>query len=137
MKKNHVKSVREVETSIKYGKAVTIDNSFQRFDSDANVIESINYNDEGKIKSHQTTVYNKNGDKTEEVIFNPDGKIKKKKIYKYNSTNDKIEEAQFDPSGVLTEKTSTAYNANGEKITSSVNSRFSRWTIRSRAQVNS
>ena len=41
MKKNRVKSVREIETTIKDGKEVTADNSFFRYDADNNVTEEI------------------------------------------------------------------------------------------------
>ena len=72
VKKNRVKSCRETETSVKEGKEITADNQFQRFDANGNVTEFIDYDEAGKIKSHETAVFNKDGDKTEEVTFTPD-----------------------------------------------------------------
>ena len=78
LKKNKVKSYRQVHTSVENGKEVTVDALFHRFDGNGNLVEEINYDKDGKVKSHFIAVYNKNGDKTEEQVFSDDGKLKKK-----------------------------------------------------------
>ena len=69
LKKNKVKSVRETETTLVNGKELTADNSFYRYDSNNEVIEEIDYDSEGKVKMHNTYVYNKNGDKIDPIYF--------------------------------------------------------------------
>src|SRR4051812_554403 len=79
LKKNKVKSYKEIHTSVENGKEETHDALVQKMDGDGNVIEEIDYDKEGKIKSHFTAVYDRNGDKSEEQIMDEDGKLKKKK----------------------------------------------------------
>src|SRR5437868_1908222 len=116
LKKNKVKSFHQVHTSIENNKETTVDALVQKLDGNGNVLEEINYDKEGKIKSHFTATYDKNGDKSEEVVFDEDGKIKKKKAYKYNAKGDRTEESHMDASGKLTEKIIYSYNANGDKV---------------------
>src|SRR6185436_9701329 len=116
LKKNKVKSFHQVHTSVENNKETTVDALVQKFDNDGNVTEEINYDKEGKVKSHFTAVYDKNGDKTEEQVFEEDGKLKKKKTYKYNAKGDRTEEYHNDPSGKLIEKIIFSYNANGDKV---------------------
>ena len=56
IKKNNVKSVKETNTTFIDGKEVTLDVSFQRYDDDGNLVEEVEYNDEGKVKSHNLYV---------------------------------------------------------------------------------
>lgn len=117
IKKNKIKSVKVTNTVIKDGKDQTLNESFQRFDASAEVIEEINYDDDGGIKSHFTYTLNKNGDKTEEISYQADGKIKKKKTIKYDANGDKIEEIHTDANGTFIDKDVFTYNANGDRTT--------------------
>ncbi|HRH66434.1 MAG TPA: hypothetical protein PLU53_09060, partial [Bacteroidia bacterium] len=99
LKRNKVKTIKITKTITKDGKEQTINELFQRFDANMEVIEEINYEDDGAFKSHFSYVYNKNGDKTEEISYLADGKLKKKKTIKYNANGDKVEEIHTDGNG--------------------------------------
>jgi hypothetical protein len=117
LKKNKVRSFKESHTTVENGKEQSYDALMQKFDADGNVTEEIDYDKDGKVKSHYTATYDKNGDKTEEQNFSEDGKLKKKKVFKYNAKGDRISEEHYDPSGKLVNKVLISYNANGDKIT--------------------
>jgi hypothetical protein len=116
LKKSKAVSFKEIHTKVEDGKEVTVDVLFQKFDSNGEVIEEINYDKLGKVKTSQKYIYNKTGDKIEEHSIGDDGKVKKKKVFKYNAKGDRTEELEYDLSGKLTEKTIFSYNANGDKI---------------------
>src|SRR4051812_10249730 len=92
LKKNKVRSFRESHTTVENGKEQTIDIQYQKMDDNGNVIEEIDYDKDGKEKSHVTAVYDKNGDKSEEQTLADDGKLKKRKVFKYNAKGDRISE---------------------------------------------
>src|SRR5438045_3440377 len=92
VKKNKIKSVAVTRTVIKDGKEITLKESFDKYDDHGNNIESIEYDDNGEVKKHESNVYNKNNDKTENIDYLSDGKMKKKKVIKYDAANKKTEE---------------------------------------------
>ncbi len=116
IKKNKVKSCEVSKTFTKDGKEITLKESFEKYDANGNIIENIQYEENGEIKSHESYIFNKDNDKTEEVHYDAEGKVKKKLVTKYNANEDKVEETEYDGGGALKEKNMYSYNANGNRI---------------------
>src|SRR6188508_2931821 len=78
VKKNKVKSITVTKTFTRDGKEITLKDSYEKYDSDANLLEEITYNDSGQVTLHESFQYNKNGDVTEEIHYKDETKVKKK-----------------------------------------------------------
>ena len=91
IKKNKVKTVSVSKTFTKDGKEITLKESFNKYDADGNMVEEINYDENGTVKGHQSFVYTKNGDKTEEAHYEIIGLSKlKKEIARLRKAGKKI-----------------------------------------------
>lgn len=100
IRKNNVKTLTETITNYENGKETTLNDVFRRFDKNGEVIEEINYDKNGKMKSKTITKY-KDEDKTEETIFDANGKQLSREVYKYNVDGEKVEELHYDAKNEL------------------------------------
>lgn len=126
IKKYGIKSVTETTASTVNGKEGTTKDAYKAFDKNGNIIESIDYYNDGTIKRKETAKFDKYGNKLEEIIYEPakrktdapapsaDKNIKH--VTKYNSNNDKTEETEYDASGKVMKKEAYSYNTNGDKV---------------------
>lgn len=119
IRKNKVASQKVVIVTVVEGKESMMDESFERYDSEGNVLEEIDY-DEGKMKSRVVAAYSKSGEKTEEQVYSADNSLKKKKTWQYDVNGNQIEESRFDGSGKLVEREQWEYNPAGERIRETV-----------------
>lgn len=85
VKKLKIKSV--VETETEKGKTITDNKSV--FNAAGLVVERINYNKEGVIKSIHRYKYNKDNDEIEEAIYDAANLLKEKKVQLYNALGEK------------------------------------------------
>jgi antitoxin component YwqK of YwqJK toxin-antitoxin module len=65
--KDKIKSIKVVTTVYKNEIQTQIPEIFERYAPNGDVIEKIEYDKEGKVKSHEAFVYNKKGDVVERI----------------------------------------------------------------------
>lgn len=99
-----IKSVTEVVIETKNGKESERKKSFQSFDEQGNVLEEIEFEDDGKIKSHATYEYNEQGLKVRETVFLPDGKVETVTNYVYDHEGNRLSKTVLDKNGVVKSK---------------------------------
>jgi hypothetical protein len=103
VKSNNIKSVTEYKQDMEKGNAAKIKESYTLFDDDGNVLEEINYDAAGKVKTHLKYQYNSDNNKIKETEISPDGKVVKVTEYKYNGDL-KTERNIYDGAGKLKSK---------------------------------
>lgn len=74
--------------------------SLTRFDEHGNIIEEIEYNNEGKLKSHRKYEYDKSGNRIKEIEFDEDGKVISKTVYTFQQGLRK-EKVKYDEKGKI------------------------------------
>lgn len=99
-----VKSVTEVVIETKSGKETERKKSFQSFDERGNVLEEIEFEDDGKIKSHNTYEYNEQGLKVRETALLPDGKVETVTNYIYDHDGNRLSKTVVDKDGEVKSK---------------------------------
>lgn len=99
-----IKSVTEVVIETKSGKETERKKSFQSFDERGNVLEEIEFEDDGKIKSHATYEYNEQGLKVRETVLLPDGKVETVTNYIYDHDGNRLSKTVLDKNGVVKSK---------------------------------
>lgn len=77
--KDKIKSIKVVTTVYKNEIQTQIPEIFERYAPNGDVIEKIEYDKEGKVKSHEAFVYNKKGDVVEERIYDEKANLKRRK----------------------------------------------------------
>lgn len=128
IKNNKMKSITEFVTITENGKESTYKAYYAVFNKNAEVIEEIEYNNNGSIKKKETTRYDPNDNKVEETCFYQKEKKTSKTnseqsdnsnlkiVYKYNAHNDRTEEEELDLNNPnLAKKHLFFYNKKGEK----------------------
>ena len=89
------------------GKAVL--DFYTKYDESGNTIEEIEYDANGKIKSHMLYEYDDDGNKTKEIFLNPDGTKDKVIEYKY-SEGLRVERITYLPNGKIKSKKKYVYD---------------------------
>ena len=72
-KKYKLKAAKISSTITRDGKEVTVVELDERYDSEGNIIEEVDFDSEGAFKSKITRTFNKAGDPTEEAYYTSDG----------------------------------------------------------------
>ena len=104
---NNIKSVTEYKQEIDK-KGANLKESYTLYDNEGNVLEQIDYDATGKIKSHLKFQYDSNNNKIKEIEISPEGKVMKTTEYKYNG-NMKTEKNIYDAAGKLKTKRTYQY----------------------------
>lgn len=112
IKKYGIRSVTTTDT--RSGK--TVNDSKVTYDGSGEVIEEVNYDKEGVLKSTLKYKYNKDGDALEESEYDEKGILKEKKTYKYNAMGEKVEELVTDKDNKVLKKVIHIYDSKGLKI---------------------
>ena len=106
----------QTKTGIKSVKEISIDNkdketakSFQSFDTKGNLIEEIEYEDDGKVKDRVTYEYNAENLKIKETHFTPDNKTDEVTTYQYDAKGNRISKMVVDGNGKLKSKKKFVY----------------------------
>lgn len=115
VKKLKIKSTTIVVTEYADSKEKSRTDSYQKFDKSGNVIEELEYNNDGTFKKREAHKFNKDNDVIEEIIYDEKGNIKSKKTIEYNVNKDKKVENEYDVTGKLVAKTQYGYTPNGFK----------------------
>ncbi len=116
VKKFNLKGSTVTTTTYSDGKEMTFVESNLKFDKDGNVIEEIEFNNDGTFKKKETRIYNKNGEVTQECHYDKNDLLLTKLVITYNSNNDKLSEHKTDGSGKVLSWTKYGYDTMGEKI---------------------
>ncbi len=101
-----IKSVKEISVETK-DKEVT--RSFQSFDKNGNVIEEIEYDDDGRIKDHTKYEYNADHLKIKETHLTPDSKTEEVTMYEYDAKGNRISKTVMDGNGKIKSKKKYVY----------------------------
>ena len=112
--KKSAQRYRLSETAIVETKDDKTKKSVESFDKRGNTIETINYDDEGKINNRETFVY-KRGRLMEHAIYGKNNKLKERHTYSYNRWGDETEQLLFDEDNKLAEKSVSVYNAQKQR----------------------
>ncbi|MEO6166970.1 MAG: hypothetical protein ABIO46_12735 [Chitinophagales bacterium] len=104
MNTGKVKSVTEVTIETKGGKEAENKKSFQSYDERGNMLEEIEYEDDGKIKNHTTSEYNEQNLKIKENSFFPDGKVETVSIFAYDHEGNRVSKTVMDKNGAIKSK---------------------------------
>ena len=104
IKKYKIKSITETVTTFEGGKELTRNDQFTRYDKNGQIIEQIDYDKNGKIKTKTITKYNNLEDKNEETIFDGNNKQVLREVYKYDADGEKSEEWHYDDKDELVSK---------------------------------
>jgi hypothetical protein len=111
LKKNNIRGVLVTETVD--GK--TINDSKSYYSVDGRLMEELNYDKTGVLKSWKKYKWNSAGNLTEEAVLDSNKTIIEKKLYKYNALNQKTEEQVVDSKGKLLQKSMYFYDKRGLK----------------------
>lgn len=97
-------------------KDTTSRKNYSLYDQRGNAIESIEYDANGNIKSHEQSEYNRHDDETVYRSLEADGKISKTIYTTYDKWNHVAEKSTLDAQGNLVEKTVSTYNIANDLI---------------------
>jgi hypothetical protein len=111
IKKAGIKSISITET---HGNK-TITDSKLFYDSNGNILEEINHDKEGALKSITKYKYNSSGDIIEETEYDEKNILKEKRLTKYNNLGEKIEELILDKDNKQLKKNIITYDSKGFK----------------------
>lgn len=92
IKKAGIRTITTTETQA----AKTFSDSKVTYDANGNIIEEINYDKEGNLKSTKKFKYNKEDDPIEEIEYDEKNAVKEIRLTKYNSLGEKTEEQYLD-----------------------------------------
>lgn len=107
VKENKILAITEFKQDVEK-KGARIKDNYTLYDVNGNILEEIEYDSSGKIKTHMKYQYDSNSNKLKEIEINPEGKIVKTTEYKYNN-NLKVEKNIYDGSGKLKNKRTYQY----------------------------
>ncbi len=111
IKKAGIKSISITETHS--NKTITDSKIF--YDSNGNILEEINYDKEGALKSITKYKYNSSGDIIEETEHDDKNILKEKRLTKYNNLGEKVEELILDKENKQLKKNIITYDSKGFK----------------------
>lgn len=107
-KENSIRSITEYKQDIEK-KGPQLKEAYTLYDKAGNVLEEIEYNSEGLVKTHFKYQYDTNNNKIKEIEISPSGKTIRVTEYKYNSNNLRIERNTYDGAGKLKAKRTYQY----------------------------
>jgi hypothetical protein len=92
IREQNIKTIKVYEERPQKNKEKLLE-SLTRYDRNGNIIEEIEYNNEGELKSHKKCKYDEFGNKIEEIEFDEDGQKISTTIYTYqqNLRTEKVE----------------------------------------------
>jgi hypothetical protein len=111
LKKYGIRNITVTET---HG-SKTVNDSKTTYDSNGEVIEEINYDKEGAVKTTVKYKNNKDGDVIEESEYDDKNALKEKRQYKYNGLGEKVEELVTDKDNKVIKKSVYTYDSKGFK----------------------
>lgn len=112
--KKSAQRYRLSQTEVTDNKDSKAKKTVDRFDRQGNTIETITYDDDGKINSRETFVY-QHKQLSEHAIYTKNDKLKERHAYTYNRWGDETEDVAFDEDNKLSEKSVSLYNANKQR----------------------
>ena len=107
-KENNVRSITEYKQDIEKN-GPQLKEAYILYDKAGNILEEIEYDSEGRVKTHFKYQYDANNNKIKEIEINPSGKTVRVNEYKYNSNNLRIERNTYDGAGKLKSKRTYQY----------------------------
>lgn len=112
IKEAGIKSKTEKTQITEKGKSVTFTESIEKYDADGNVIELIEYEENGDTKKHIVYSYNEKGKLIKESKINPITKKEKSYIeYVYGEKNKLVKQTEYRNNKLYT---TTEYSYEGE-----------------------
>ncbi len=111
IKKAGIKTITTTETQ----GTKSFNDSKVTYDAAGNIIEEINYDKEGNLKSTKKFKYNKDGDPIEETEYDEKNTLKEIKLTKYNALGEKTEEQYLDKDKKQFKKYIYTFSAKGFK----------------------
>jgi hypothetical protein len=111
IKKAGIKTITTTETQ----GTKTFNDSKVIYDAGGNIIEEVNYDKEGNLKSTKKFKYNKDGDPIEETEYDEKNALKETRLTKYNALGEKIEEQYLDKDKKQLKKYIYTFSAKGFK----------------------
>lgn len=100
---NNIKSITEYKQDTDKNNGAKVRESYTLYDDAGNILEEINYDSAGKVKTHMKYLYDAANNKIKETELTPDGKVSKVTEYKYNG-NLRTEKNVYDAVGKLKSK---------------------------------
>jgi hypothetical protein len=105
---NKIKSTTVFQEDYEKNNGRSVKELYTKFDEAGNVIEEIEYDDYGKVKSHVQYEYDDYDNKTKEIYFSPKGAKDKVIEYKYEDGL-KTEKIVYLPNGKVKSKKKYTY----------------------------
>jgi hypothetical protein len=105
---NKIKSTTVMQEDYEKNKGLSLKESFTKFNESGDIIEEIEYDDNGKEKLHIQYEYDDNDNKTKEIYINIKGLREKVIEYKYEDGL-KIEKIVYLPNGKVKSKKKYIY----------------------------
>ena len=107
--KSPVKSQTEFAVETKGGKSVEIKKHYQQYDQRGNLVDEIDYDNDGKLKEESKYEYNNQNQKVKEIHFTPDGKIDEISTYEYDAKGNRTSKIITEENGKLKAKKKYVY----------------------------
>jgi hypothetical protein len=104
IRKHKIKIITETITTFENTKEVVRNNQYRKFDKDGQIIEEVDYDKNGKIKTKTLSKYNNLEEKTEETVLDANNKQLSREVYKYNVEGEKSEEWHYNDKNELESK---------------------------------
>lgn len=108
-KESNVRSITEYKQDVEKN-GPQLKEAYTLYDKNGNVLEEIEYDSQGKVKTHMKYQYDGNNNKIKEIEMSPAGKAVRVHEYKYNSNNLRTERNTYDGAGKLKSKRTYQYD---------------------------
>lgn len=108
-------SGKVVEESNYFGNEF-MDKHIFKYDSEGNLIEDVQYNENGISSLKSCFKYNSRGDKIEVEYYKENGILDSKRKYKYDSLGNLIEDILYNENGVMIRKSAYKYDMKGNIV---------------------
>lgn len=109
IKESNLRSVTEYKQDVEKN-GPQLKEAYTLYDKNGNILEEIEYDGDGKVKTHFKYQYDVNNNKIKETELSPAGKIVRVNEYKYNSNNMRSERNTYDGAGKLKSKRTYQYD---------------------------
>ncbi len=109
VKESNVRSVTEYKQDIEKN-GPQLKESYFLYDKNGNILEEIEYDGAGKVKTHFKYQYDTNNNKIKETELSTTGKVVRTTEYKYNSNNLRTERNTYGGDGKLKSKRTYQYD---------------------------
>ena len=100
------KSVAEISIDSKGGETRKL---FQAFDQKGNILEELEYEDDGKLKDHVKYEYDDRHRKIKETHLDADGKVEEISTYEYDDRGNRVSKTETDANGKVKSKKKYVY----------------------------